>query len=93
MTTYNSYQLTSSTWSDPSYLIEYAEERIAEDPEVTEIWVTKVFRVVFAGGELDFGETWDRLFLAATRGGLNHLVAQARIGRAVANARREAVAA
>jgi hypothetical protein len=46
---------TSSPWRDPSYLLEYAGERTAEDPDVLETWVTKVFRVVFAGGELDFG--------------------------------------
>jgi hypothetical protein len=52
-----------------------------------------VFRVVFAGGELDFGAAWDRLFLAGVRGGLDHIVCQERIGSAVANCRNEQVAA
>lgn len=84
---------SSSPWSEPSYLLDYAEGRVVEDPNVLEAWVTKVFRVVFAGGELDFGTAWDRLFLAGVRGGLNHLTCQARIGEAVAHCRDEQVAA
>jgi hypothetical protein len=84
---------TSSPWRDPSYLLEYAGERTAEDPDVLETWVTKVFRVVFAGGELDFGVAWDRLFVAAVAGGVDQLIAQERIGRAVTTCRNEGVAA
>ena len=93
MQSYPTTQLASSTWSEPSYLLSYAEERTAEDPDVLETWVTKVFRVVFAGGDLDFGTAWDRLFLAAVTGGVDQLIAQERIGLAVANCRSEAVAA
>ena len=87
MKTYSTTQLASSPWRNPSYLLAFAEERIAEDPSFLETWVAKVFRVVFAGGELDFGTTWDRIFLAGVRGGLEQGDCQERIGRAVAGCR------
>ena len=84
---------SASPWHDPHYLLTYSTERISEDPATLETWVIKLFRVVFAGGELDFGETWDRCLLAAEAGGLAQSVAQQRIGQAVAHARRDGVAA
>ena len=93
MQTYVQIQAASSPWRDPSYLLTYAEERIAEDPSVLGTWTTKIFRLVFAGGRLDFGEAWDRLWHAAVLGGADHLVAQEIIGEAVAGCRLMGVAA
>ena len=93
MQTYPVHHYASSPWSNPSYLLGYAEGRTVEDPSVLKAWVTEVFRVVFAGGELDFGTAWDRLFLAGVQSGIDHLTCQERIGHAVAHCRSEQVAA
>lgn len=93
MTTSHASPIASSPWRDPSYLLDYAEGRIVEGTDVLEALATRVFRFVVAGGELDFGTAWDRLFLAGVQGGLNHLVCQERIGQAVAHCGSEQVAA
>ena len=75
-----------SAWS-ASYLLAYSVGAIEQNPETLKHWATRCAQVVFVGG-LDFGETWDRLFLAAIAGGLSQAVAQQRIGEAFAAARR-----
>lgn len=76
----------TSPWGS-SYLLGYSLAAVEQDPETLMHWATQCARVVFAGG-LDFHETWERLWLAAVSGGMEHLVAQERIGIAFANARR-----
>lgn len=62
---------------------------VDEIGEALEALVTKVFRVVLAGDEIDFGAAWDRLFLVGVQAGLSHLVCQQHIGSAVARCRNE----
>jgi hypothetical protein len=68
-----------------SYLSRAVEE-ITRNPRLLHIWAQKVAHRVFAG-VLDFGESWDALWLAAVAGGLDHLKAQYDIGMAFAAAR------
>ena len=63
-----------------------AAEEIRRNPRLLHIWAQKVAHRVFAG-VLDFGESWDALWLAAVAGGLDHLKAQYDIGMAFAAAR------
>ena len=93
MGNYTTRTHSSSPWRDDHYLLHYAAARVAEDPEGLETWTRKVFRLVFASGRLDFGECWDRLFVAGVASGLDHLICQERIGQAVAHCRAEQVAA
>ena len=59
---------------------------IEHDTNTLEHWATNAARLVYAGG-VPFGEAWDALWLAAVAGGLEHLVAQQRIGEAFAQAK------